>query len=177
IICGRIALYKRSRRCPSVNLPASLTADLPVPELYGRAHHLEHAVRRRQLVAAVQRLRVAPPAGRHHVHERHVLSLGGPLPPERMEATAFHVWQTRVPLDAVVQLAEDLPGPVIVLVGAREQPPVTNRRELHFEAAKFFGQRFGDWDDSISAPFVELRLERDFRRVEADVRPTETADR
>src|SRR5207245_3670740 len=122
IICGRIALYKRSRRCPSVNLPASLTADLPVPELYGRAHHLEHAVRRRQLVAAVQSLRVAPPAGRHHVHERHVLTLGGPLPPERMELTALHVRQTRVPLEAAQQLSEDLPRPMRVLDNAREQP-------------------------------------------------------
>src|SRR2546422_7312205 len=144
---------------PSGICPALFAADFPVPKLHWRAHHLEHAVRRRQLVAAVQRLRVAPPAGRHHVHERHVLSLRGPLSPEGMKAPALQMRQPRVPLNAIVQFAEDLPGPVIVLVGAGEQPPVTNRRELHFESAKFLGQRLGDWDHSISAPFVELRLE------------------
>src|SRR3989442_7459357 len=154
-----------------------LAADFPVPEFHRRAHHLEHPVRRRQLIAAQQRLRVLPPASRHHVHDRHVLSLSRPLSPERMEATALQMRQTRMPLHAIVQLAEDLPGPVIVLVGAREQPPVTNRRELHFEAAKFFGQRFGDWDHPISAPLVELRLELDLGRVEADIRPTEATDR
>src|SRR2546422_1177497 len=43
-------------------------------------------------------------------------SLGGPLSPERMELTASQMRQTRMPLDAAEQLAEDLPRPVIVLL-------------------------------------------------------------
>src|SRR3989454_11334754 len=175
---GLQAFYKRSPECPSWTVtPLHLLTDLPIPELHRRAHHLEHAVRRRQLVAAVQRLRVAPPAGRHHVHKRHVLALRGPLPSERMELTALHVRQTRMPLDAAEQLAEELPGPVIVLLSAREQPPVTNRCKLHLEISKLLGQRLGDGNHSISAPLVELRPELDLGRVEADVRPTEAADR
>src|SRR5256885_8368254 len=149
---GLQAFYKRSRRCPSWTRPALLAADLPVPKLHRRTHHLEHPARRRQLVATVHRLRVAPPAGRHHVHERHVLPLGGPLPPKRMELTAFQMRQTRISLDAAEQLTEDLPRPVIVLFGAREQPPVTNRRELHLEVAKLLGQCVGDGNHSIPAP-------------------------
>src|SRR2546427_2954167 len=54
--------------------------DTATTEIYTLSLHdalpiyLEHAVRRRQLIAAVQRLRVLPAAGRHHVHERHVRS-------------------------------------------------------------------------------------------------------
>src|SRR2546422_10532951 len=124
---GPQAFYKRSRCCPSWTLPALFAADLPVPKLHGRTHDLEHPVRRRQLVATVQRLRVAPPAGRHHIHKRHVLPLRRPLPPERMELTAFQMRQTRMPLDAAEQLAEDLPRPVIVLFGAREQDRKSTR--------------------------------------------------
>src|SRR2546422_4083754 len=175
---GLQAFYKRSPECPSQTVtPLHLPTDLPIPELHRRAHHLEHAVRRRQLVAAVQRLRVAPPAGRHHVHERHVLSLGGPLPSERMELTALHVRQTRMPLHAGVQPAEDLPRPVIVFVDAREQPPLANHRELHLEAAQLLGQRLGNGNDAITAPLIELRPELDLGRIETDVRPTEAANR
>src|SRR3989475_10019572 len=157
--------------------------DTATTEIYTLSLHdalpiyLEHAVRRRQLIAAVQRLRVLPAAGRHHVHERHVLPLRRPLPPERVELTAFQMRQTCMPLDAAEQLAEDLPRPVIVLCGAREQPPVTNRCELHLEISKLRGQRFGDGNHSITAPLVELRSELDLGRVERDVPPAEARDR
>jgi hypothetical protein len=81
----------------------------------------------------MQGLRIAPPAGGHYAHERHVLSLSGPLSPERMEATALQMRQTHMPLGTVVRLAEDLAGPMIVLLRAWEQPRVTDRRELHLE--------------------------------------------
>src|SRR3989449_1147802 len=83
----------------------------------------------------------------------------------------------RMPLDPTEWLAEDLPRPVIVLVDAWEQPPVTNLRKLHLEAAQLLGQRLGDGDHAITAPLVELRPELDLRRIETDVRPTEAADR
>src|SRR2546427_2427298 len=157
--------------------------DTATTEIYTLSLHdalpiyLEHAVRRRQLIAAVQRLRVLPAAGRHHVHERHFLSLGGPLPSERMELTAFQMRQPRMPLDATEQLAEDLPRPVIVLVDAREQPPLANHCELHLETAQLLGQRLGNGNDAITTPLVELRPELDLGRIETDVRPTEAANR
>src|SRR2546426_5306594 len=44
-------------RAPLLEFPhTSLATDLPVPELHGRAHHVEHAVRRCELVAVLQRL-------------------------------------------------------------------------------------------------------------------------
>src|SRR5207247_777061 len=103
---------------------------------------------------------------RHHVHERHVLTLGGPLPPERMELTALHVRQTCVPLDAAEQLAEHLPRPMIVLVDAREQPPIANYRELHLEVAQLLRQRLGNGNNAITAPLVELRPKLDLGRIE-----------
>src|SRR5205823_10937737 len=71
----------------------------------------------------------------------HFLLNGWKRPPLQMR-------QTRVPLDTVVQFAEDLPWPVIVLLSAREPPRVTNGCELHLETAQLFCQRFGDRNHS-----------------------------
>src|SRR5438093_10651094 len=66
---------------------------------------------------------------------------------------------------------------MIVLVDAREQPPLANPPELHLEAAQLLGERLGNGNNAITAPLIELRPELDLRRIETDVRPTETANR
>src|SRR2546425_11785800 len=51
VFLSRARVLQAFTALPLEKSPPSLAADFPVSELHRRAHHFEHAVRRRQLIA------------------------------------------------------------------------------------------------------------------------------
>ena len=86
------------------------------------------------LAVAGLRLLTRPAPGCFHVHQREILPLRGPLPPERMPGTSLQVLQTGFLFRHEELFSEDLAAPGPRAIGARKQPAIPDATQLRLEA-------------------------------------------